>query len=121
MRNIDAGIGLAVEEVATETACDTEMKLHLHLPDDLDSFQRDVADFTKVWNECFGKWLRRSTIASWDYETNLTDENERKVKISKDHHTTRVSQFSHWFSLSGAQTLETKTVEQKITVKVRMS
>lgn len=97
LRNTDAGVGLAVEEVATETACDTEMKLRLYLPDDVDSFQRDVADFTKVWNECFGKWLRRSTIASWDYETNLTDENERKVKSLNDHNTSRVSLWNHRF------------------------
>ena len=38
--------------------------------------EEEAKDFLKEYNEKYGNLLNEYTIASWNYETNITDENE---------------------------------------------
>ena len=40
------------------------------------SNEEEAKDFLKEYNEKYGNLLNEYTIASWNYETNITDENE---------------------------------------------
>lgn len=68
------------EEEAMRTVCQTEMQISLQLPDDFERFRDDVADFVNLWNECLRIWLARKSVTSYEYETNLTEENNKRVR-----------------------------------------
>jgi len=69
------------EESAFLDGCNAQVELVLTLPDDVSDFISNVTALLTEWNKCLQKWISRHSYANWDFETDINDDNQKKVSF----------------------------------------
>lgn len=69
------------EESAFLDGCNAQVELVLTLPEDVTDFIGNVTALLTEWNECLQKWMSRHSYANWDFETDINDDNQKKVSF----------------------------------------
>ncbi|WAR04272.1 ACE-like protein [Mya arenaria] len=70
---------IGAEETTLIDVCKAQMEVAIDLTDDVNEFRDDVMDLVQEWNKCLGKWNSKTAYATWDFETDITDENQKKL------------------------------------------